>query len=77
LREQHRISCCSPVPDTATLHTELSDLLAKFDVNTAAASVKIPKADGKRNFWIPSERKTRPTRMRTSRIPKERRCEES
>jgi arsenite methyltransferase len=34
-------SCCQPVSDTATLHTELSELLAKYDVNTAAASVKV------------------------------------
>jgi len=44
-------SCCSPAPatDTATLHQELSDLLSKYDVNSAAASVKIyaikPKTD--------------------------------
>ena len=33
----------SPAPDTAsaTLHMELSDLLSKYDVNTAAASVKV------------------------------------
>jgi arsenite methyltransferase len=43
-------SCCSPAPDTgsATLHAELSDLLSKYDVNAAAASVKVyaikPKA---------------------------------
>ncbi len=41
-------SCCSPVPDTSTLHTELSELLSKYDVNAAAASVKVyavkPKA---------------------------------
>jgi len=41
-------SCCSPVLDTATLHTELSELLTKYDVNAAAASVKVyavkPKA---------------------------------
>jgi arsenite methyltransferase len=36
-------SCCAPTPktDTATLHAELSDLLSKFDVNSAAASVKV------------------------------------
>jgi arsenite methyltransferase len=36
-------SCCSPAPatDTATLHQELSDLLSKYDVNSAAASVKV------------------------------------
>src|ERR1700735_2604491 len=34
-------SCCSPAPatDTATLHQKLSDLLSKYDVNSAAASV--------------------------------------
>jgi SAM-dependent methyltransferase len=36
-------SCCSPSPasDDATLHEELSDLLSKYDVNAAAASVKV------------------------------------
>jgi arsenite methyltransferase len=34
-------SCSSPVPGAATLHTELSDLLAKYYVNAAAASVKV------------------------------------
>ena len=36
-------SCCSssPATDTATLHEELSDLLSKYDVNAAAASVKV------------------------------------
>jgi arsenite methyltransferase len=42
-------SCCSSAPDTATLHEELSDLLSKYDVNAAAASVKVyaikPKAE--------------------------------
>jgi len=33
--------CCSPVQDAATLHTELSELLTKYDVNSAAASVKV------------------------------------
>jgi hypothetical protein len=36
----------------------------------------VPKAAGKRNFWMPSERKTQPTRMRTSRMLQERRREE-
>lgn len=40
-------SCCTPAPDV-TLHAELSDLLSKYDVNAAAASVKVyaikPKA---------------------------------
>jgi arsenite methyltransferase len=36
-------SCCTPAPDTqsGTLHEELSDLLRKYDVNAAAASVKV------------------------------------
>ncbi len=36
-------SCCSAAPATqsATLHAELSDLLSKYDVNAAAASVKV------------------------------------
>lgn len=42
-------SCCTPASDPATLHTELSDLLSKYDVNSAAASVKVyaikPKAE--------------------------------
>jgi arsenite methyltransferase len=36
-------SCCAPAPaaDTATLHEELSALLSRYDVNAAAASVKV------------------------------------
>jgi len=35
-------SCCTTAPDTAaSLHTELTDLLAKHDINAAAASVKV------------------------------------
>jgi arsenite methyltransferase len=34
-------SCCSPTPATPTLHAELSDLLTRYDVNAAAASVKV------------------------------------
>jgi len=36
-------SCCTPTPgiDSPTLHAELSDLLSRYDVNAAAASVKI------------------------------------
>lgn len=34
-------SCCSPASNDATLHDELSLLLRQFDVNTAAASVKV------------------------------------
>ncbi|MEG9437083.1 arsenite methyltransferase [Edaphobacter sp. HDX4] len=34
-------SCCTPASDTPTLHEELSDLLSKYDVNEAAASVKV------------------------------------
>lgn len=43
-------SCCTPAPapDSATLHAELSQLLNDYDVNAAAASVKVfaikPKA---------------------------------
>jgi SAM-dependent methyltransferase len=43
-------SCCAPASesDSATLHAELSELLSKYDVNAAAASVKVyalkPKA---------------------------------
>jgi SAM-dependent methyltransferase len=41
-------SCCSPASDDPTLHAELSDLLRRYDVNSAAASVKVyaikPKA---------------------------------
>lgn len=41
-------SCCTPASDDATLHAELSELLSKYDVNAAAASVKVyaikPKA---------------------------------
>jgi arsenite methyltransferase len=41
-------SCCSPASDSVTLHGELSNLLTQYDVNTAAASVKVyaikPKA---------------------------------
>jgi arsenite methyltransferase len=51
-------SCCAPGPDTATLHTELSELLAKYDVNTAAASVKVyaikPKASASNPCCGPS-----------------------
>ena len=34
-------SCCAAEADTPTLHAELSDLLSKYDVNSAAASVKV------------------------------------
>jgi arsenite methyltransferase len=41
-------ACCSPTPESSTLHAELFDLLRKYDVNAAAASVKVyaikPKA---------------------------------
>lgn len=42
-------SCCQPASDHPTLHAELAELLSKYDVNTAAASVKVyalkPNAD--------------------------------
>jgi len=34
-------SCCSPSSPDPTLHAELSELLNKYDVNAAAASVKV------------------------------------
>ncbi len=35
-------SCCSPAPQNSTaFHEELKELLAQFDVNSAAASVKV------------------------------------
>jgi SAM-dependent methyltransferase len=34
-------SCCTAASDTPTLHEELSNLLSKYDVNEAAASVKV------------------------------------
>jgi SAM-dependent methyltransferase len=41
-------SCCPPAPDTPSLHTELSEQPTNYDMNTAAASVKVyavkPKA---------------------------------
>ena len=45
-------SCCTP-PTETTLHEDLSELLKKYDVNRAAASVKVyalkPKADATTN----------------------------
>lgn len=34
-------SCCTPATDATTLHTDLSALLETYDVNAAAASVKV------------------------------------
>src|ERR1700761_4566830 len=34
-------ACCPVTPESPTLHAELSDLLSKYDVNAAAASVKV------------------------------------
>jgi arsenite methyltransferase len=43
------VSCCTPASAEPTLHEELSALLSKYDVNEAAASVKVyaikPKSD--------------------------------
>ena len=36
-----RESCCTPASAERTLHAELSELLTKYDVNAAAASVKV------------------------------------
>jgi arsenite methyltransferase len=50
-------SCCSPAPTDLTLHAELAELLSKYDVNAAAASVKVyaikPKADGAKSCCGP------------------------
>jgi arsenite methyltransferase len=50
-------ACCSPIPESPTLHAELSDLLSKYDVNAAAASVKVyaikPKAGAGDGFPTP------------------------
>jgi arsenite methyltransferase len=58
---ENQSGCCSPAmaedsccrPPSATLHEELSDLLSKYDVNAAAASVKVyaikPKAGATSN----------------------------
>jgi arsenite methyltransferase len=44
-------SCCTPASTQTTLHEDLSELLRKYDVNEAAASVKVfaikPKGDTK------------------------------
>jgi hypothetical protein len=35
-------SCCTPtIPAPASLHDELASLLSQYDVNAAAASVKV------------------------------------
>ena len=35
-------ACCTPAPpDSASLHAELTTLLSQYDVNAAAASVKV------------------------------------
>ena len=34
-------TCCTPVPTEPSLHEDLTALLAKYDVNAAAASVKV------------------------------------
>jgi SAM-dependent methyltransferase len=34
-------SCCTPTPDATSLHTDLAALLSTYDVNAAAASVKV------------------------------------
>ncbi|HMG84299.1 MAG TPA: arsenite methyltransferase [Terracidiphilus sp.] len=34
-------SCCSPAPAASALHEDMKTLLANYDVNTAAASVKV------------------------------------
>ena len=34
-------SCCTPAPTATSLHKDLTDLLSRYDVNSAAASVKV------------------------------------
>jgi SAM-dependent methyltransferase len=52
-------TCCAPALETGstTLHTELSDLLSKYDVNSAAASVKVfaikPKVEATNSTGAP------------------------
>lgn len=50
-------ACCSPASEGGSLHAELSDLLAQFDVNSAAASVKVfaikPRAIANNPIAIP------------------------
>ena len=64
---ENQSGCCSPamgessssalatLPDTATLHEELSDLLRRYDVNAAAASVRVFAVKGTLNPAAPSE----------------------
>lgn len=56
-------SCCSPAAGTATLHEELSALLREFDINSAAASVKVyaikPKAEAETQLAATEPAKTR------------------
>ncbi len=35
------VSCCSPSPTAASFHSDLTELLNQYDVNAAAASVKV------------------------------------
>lgn len=50
-------SCCSGATDGGTLHEELKELLSEFDVNSAAASVKVyavkPRAEVARSTAAP------------------------
>lgn len=50
-------SCCTSASDQSTLHGELSDLLSRYDVNSAAASVKVyaikPKPGAVSNTFSP------------------------
>jgi hypothetical protein len=34
-------ACCTPAPDEPSLHEDLTALLSQYDVNAAAASVKV------------------------------------
>ena len=41
MADENGSSCCSPAAASPTLHEELTELLSKYDVNAAAASVKV------------------------------------
>jgi arsenite methyltransferase len=51
-------SCCSPAPTDPSLHAELTELLSQYDINAAAASVKVyaikPKAESAQSCCGPN-----------------------
>lgn len=50
---QTTTSCCTRSQNSGTLHEDLSDLLAKYDVNAAAASVKVYAVKPARSPSVP------------------------